>query len=94
MERLYQQLDNNQFVVLAVDLREQRDIVRDFADDLGLTFPILLDSQGITGSVYGVRGIPTTFLIDKDGKLVARLVGSKEWDTPEFADIIRQLINE
>ena len=94
MERLYQQLKDDQFVILAVDLQETGETVREFADELGLTFPILLDSMGIAGAGYGVSGIPTTYLVDKEGRLVARLIGSREWDTTGTLEILRELMEE
>jgi thiol-disulfide isomerase/thioredoxin len=94
MERLYNQIPKDRFEILAVDLRESPDIVAEFVNELGLTFPILLDSQGRTGAIYGVRGIPTTFLVDKEGRLVGRLVGSREWDTDSFIDLLESLIDE
>ena len=94
MERLYNQMSKDQFEILAVDLREAEETVAQFAEELSLSFPILLDSQGMTGGIYGVQGIPTTFLVDKEGRLVGRLVGSREWDTDSFINLLEILIDE
>ncbi|HML21057.1 MAG TPA: cytochrome c biogenesis protein CcdA [Aggregatilinea sp.] len=66
------------FVVLGVDYQESADTITDFTDDLGITFPLLLDEDGaINGDVYGARiqGYPTSFLIDQNGVIVAYYVG-------------------
>jgi len=84
----YQGINDDRFKIVAVDLQEDRETVKEFTDELDLSFPILLDERGIAGSIYGISAIPTTFLIDKDGGLVARLVGSREWNT------IGMLMNE
>ena len=94
MERLHRTINDERFVILAVDLREERELVEEFAEELGLSFPILLDPRGITGLVYGVRAIPTTYLVDKQGRLTARLIGSREWDTPGFESALRRLMDE
>ncbi|MDF1567008.1 MAG: TlpA disulfide reductase family protein [Spirochaetaceae bacterium] len=94
MDRLYQGIDDDRFEIVAVDLQEDRKTVEEFAEELGFTFPILLDEKGIAGSMYGISGIPTTFLIDKNGGLVARLVGSREWDTKDFRETIGMLMDE
>ena len=94
MHRLHQAVNDERFVILAVNLREDPQTVRKFAKELGLSFPILLDPRGITGLTYGLRAIPTTYLVDKQGRLTARLIGSREWDTPEFKDALRLLMDE
>lgn len=94
MERLYAELPRDRFEILAVDMREFRGKVAEFVDELDLTFPVLLDERGVTGAMYGIRGIPTTYLVDKEGNLVARLVGSRQWDTAEVQEAIRHLIDE
>jgi peroxiredoxin len=53
--------------VLAVNFDEPADLVQSFAEELNLTFPILLDPGGRIQSLYQIRGYPTTFLIDSDG---------------------------
>lgn len=94
MQRLHQAVNDERFVILAVDLREDPQTVRKFAKELGLSFPILLDPRGTTALTYGLRAIPTTYLVDKQGRLTARLIGSREWDTPEFKDALRLLMDE
>jgi thioredoxin-related protein len=94
MERLYNQVSKDHFEILAVDLREAEETVAQFAKDLNLSFPVLLDSQGTTGAIYGVQSIPTTFLVNKEGHLIGRLIGSREWDTDSFINLLETLIEE
>jgi len=94
MQRLYDSVASDQFEIIAVNLREDEDMVDDFMEELGLTFPVMLDTTGYVGSVYGVRGIPTTFLLDKQGRLIGRIVGTREWDTPSFEALIKDLMAE
>lgn len=52
---------------------------------------IWLDPRGATGRAFGVRGLPTTILLDRAGREVARLEGEAEWDRPEMLAAIRRL---
>ncbi len=53
--------------IVGVDLEEDPALVRQFVDELGITFPILLDEEGTVSERFNVRGLPTTFFIDRDG---------------------------
>jgi thiol-disulfide isomerase/thioredoxin len=94
MQRLYQKLKAEGLEVLAVDLREDKGAVQAFAKELGLSFPILLDSDGRVGSAYNAFSIPTTYLLDREGFIFARAVGSREWDTPEMVETFRRILRE
>jgi len=54
--------------------------------------PVLLDPQGAAARAFGVEGIPTSFIIDKDGREKARLSGAADWSTPEAAAAVRMLV--
>jgi thiol-disulfide isomerase/thioredoxin len=94
MQRLYEKLKADGLEILAVDLQEDKVKVQAFAKELGLAFPILLDSDGRVGAAYNARSIPTTYLIGRDGSIFARAVGSREWDTPELIDIFRLILKD
>jgi peroxiredoxin len=63
-----------ELVVLLVDSKESRDIVRQFSDEFGITHPILLDQDGAVKELYQIFAIPTEFFIDVDGIIRARLI--------------------
>lgn len=60
----------------------------------GLTFPVVLDPTGRVQNLYGVTGLPTTFVINKRGRVVARLLGGREWDAGNTPEQIQKLIGE
>jgi len=91
MEKLYSRMEGQDFAMLAVDLQENEDQVRRFVDTAGYSFPVLLDSSGRTGAAYQVSGIPTTYIIDKQGNVLARVVGGREWHTPEIIELFLDL---
>ncbi len=56
------------FVVVGVNVEEDRATVKSFVKKNGLSFPILLDSKSqVTTQLFGVRGMPTTLIIDREG---------------------------
>jgi len=95
METLYLRYKDQGLEMLTVNLRESFLVVRQFVRSGGYTFPVLMDTDGKIGNVYGVSAIPTSFIIDRKGNMIGRLVGSIYWDTPEvFAAIEAMLKSE
>ncbi len=92
LERLHQAFRGRDFALLAVDLQEEKDQVQRFAAEYSLSFRVLLDSSGQVGSTYGVRSIPTTYLIDRRGFLLARFIGGREWDAAELRSLLEELL--
>jgi peroxiredoxin len=62
--------------VLAVDLQEDAKTVRNYADSVGLTFPIVLDRTGRVSALYRITALPTSFFIDKDGMIRDMQIGA------------------
>jgi thiol-disulfide isomerase/thioredoxin len=83
MEAVYQKLKNKGFEILAVNLGETREEVSAFMNKYKLNFPVILDSTKITGTYYHIQAIPTTYIIDKRGLIIARFIGSFNWNTPK-----------
>ena len=94
MEKLWQKFKEEAFVILAVDLQEKEEEVNSFMNDYGLTFQALLDSKGEVGSMYAVRAIPTTFLIDPEGRIVGKALGARDWASEDAFDLIEHLLAE
>lgn len=64
-----------------------------FYQDRGITgLPMLLDPGGAAGQAFGARGIPTTLLIDRQGREAARVEGAADWATAQAAALVRSLI--
>ena len=91
MERLYQQMKDDGFTIVAVNFGETAEQVKPFVEELRLTFPILLDREGQASRLYRVFSLPTTFLLDRHGALVGRAVGAREWDSADAKRLFRAL---
>ena len=96
MERLYQNLRSDGFLVIAVNQMEDPDHVFAYTGQLGVdpTFPILFDTDGKVSTSYQVQGLPTSFLIDKRGMVRFRAIGGREFDHPAVETLIMQLLSE
>lgn len=86
LERLASRLSNDRFAVVAVSQdKGGMAVAKPFLDKLGVRgLLVYSDPTGRLSREYGGRGMPTTFIVGKDGKLIARLEGSADWDAKEI----------
>ncbi|MFP4560738.1 MAG: TlpA family protein disulfide reductase [Thiohalorhabdus sp.] len=97
MQRLYEDLEDRDFEILAVNVGEQESTVFSFTQgelETEITFPILLDSGGELIEQYPVQGLPTTFLVDREGRLAYKAMGGRDMAQPEFKEYILELLEE
>ena len=74
--------------------RTGADTVKKYVEELELTFPTLHDQTSKIASQYGVRGVPTTYVIDANGKAVGGAVGPRPWNSEEVYGLVEQLLKE
>ncbi|MDR2095670.1 MAG: TlpA family protein disulfide reductase [Treponema sp.] len=94
MEVLYKRYRDKGLEFLAVDIMEKKEQVSSFMKDFGLSFPAALDSSGDVSGMYGIRGIPTTFIIDRQGRIIVASVGGREWNTPAMLNAFDLLLSD
>src|SRR5918999_2868441 len=93
LERLHQTYRQSQdFAVISIDYKESAEQVKAFFQKHALTFPALLDQSGSVSRDYLVSGMPTTYLIGRDGMLLARGVGGRDWTRAEALALIKALV--
>ena len=93
-EDLHRKLGAEHLAVVAVNVREPSPLVREYVGTLGLTFTVLVDPKGEIQRSYGVIGLPTTFLIGRDGRAVARAIGPRDWTASRSRELFRTLLRE
>jgi peroxiredoxin len=93
MERLHQEFKDRDLAVVAVDIQESPKQVARFMKDFRLGFPALLDSDGKVTALYQVRGLPTTVLVDRQGRVVGRAVGARNWASAGSRALIQALLS-
>ena len=94
MEEIHSRFQGEPFTILAVNVQEGAPTVQPFVEEFGYTFPVLLDESGSTAGEYGVRGIPTTYMIGPDGIVLAQLVGTREWNEAEIVERLSAVFEE
>ncbi len=94
MERLYRTYKDKGLVVVAVNVREDSPTVQAFARELTLSFPILRDHDASVARSYAVRPLPVTYLIGRDGRVLWRAFGSREWDRPPARQVFSSLMEK
>jgi len=93
MEKLYQELKNEDFEILAVSVDESgAEAVNPFMKKHKLDFPVLLDTKGDIKTLYQATGIPESFIIDKDGIIVEKIIGPRDWAASGAIRFFRNLI--
>ena len=91
---LYNEFKDENFVVLAIDIQEKREIVAKYAKLVQLPFPILMDFSGQVAFKYGVRAHPAHYLINGKGEMVASILGARDWANTETRNLIRFLLDQ
>ncbi|HOX92107.1 MAG TPA: TlpA disulfide reductase family protein, partial [Spirochaetales bacterium] len=79
------------FTIIAVDVQETVSQVKSFMEIKKFTFPAYIDTNGAASARYASRGIPSTYILDKQGTILAYMIGSYEYDKPEVIALIREL---
>lgn len=93
IQSLYEKMDTAgvEFVILSVDRDEDESKIARYVRQYGYTFPVYRPSGTLT-SQLDVPGIPTTFIISKEGKIVSKDVGATNFDTPRFRKFLSELL--
>jgi peroxiredoxin len=94
LERLQREFSSRGLSIIGVNARESRAAVGRHATELGLTFPLVLDPDGKINARYGVIGLPTTFVIGRDGRAIAFAVGPRQWESAPARALIEALLAE
>ena len=93
-EQLHREFSVHGLAVIGINAREETTTIRNYAKEFGLTFPVIVDPKGTINAAYGVIGLPTTFLIGRNGRPVALAVGPREWASTPARVIIQALLAE
>jgi peroxiredoxin len=95
METLYEEFkSNSNFMLLAVSQDEGgRAPVESFIKKNGYHFTVLLDPKNIVSTAYGASGVPETFVIGRDGRIVAHHLGAFDWSRPDVREALKELLD-
>jgi peroxiredoxin len=92
MERLHQEMKDEDFEILAVSIDDSgADAVAPFMERLKLNFTALTDTKGAIRHLYQVTGVPESFVISKNGIIEEKIIGARDWASPEVIRYFRSL---
>jgi peroxiredoxin len=94
MDRLFRSYRDKGLMILAVNMQESAKTVRPFVQELKLTFPAVLDTKGAVSREYGIRALPVSFLVGREGNILWRAMGGREWDTPPLREYFGRAVAE
>lgn len=80
-----------QMVCVSVDEGGKK-AIEDFFKNSGFSLPAYTDPNGQTAKTYGITGVPESFLIDKNGVIVKKVIGGMDWNSPEVVNFIEGLM--
>ena len=95
MQLLYDSLASRGFRIAAVSIDAgPTEDVRAFGKELHLSFDLLQDQSGRIQQIYQTTGVPESFLLDKDGVIVKRVIGAHDWNSPVNRALVERLLAE
>lgn len=92
MEQVHRDYGPRGLVVLAVNMEQSPETVRAWVRDRGLTMDVLLDVAGHVNSAWKVAYSPMVFVVGRDGRLIARAIGARDWTGPEGREFLDALV--
>ena len=93
MEKLYQRFREYDFEMLTISVDKDLSLITPFVKKYNLTFPVLLDPDSkVAKRAYKTTGVPETFVVDKNGIIVHKAIGPRDWATHEMMESFAQLI--
>ncbi|GHU10124.1 hypothetical protein FACS1894151_09160 [Spirochaetia bacterium] len=91
LQHFYTQYTNESFTLLTISVGEQAETVKTYIEEHEYQFPVILDTTNMLRKEYAQR-IPKTYIIDREGRIIARIDGNKSWDEEQAIKIVRYLI--
>ena len=91
MEKLHKKLQDQEFIMVSVSIKESAKKVDDFFKKRKLTFAALLDPKGHTSKEFGIAQIPTTFVLNKNGEIIGKALGPRHWESKTAVIFFKQL---
>ncbi len=91
MNRALAILNDENIAMLGINVGDQQEAIEAFSKDFPMDFTVLMDKTGAVSQQWQVIGFPTTFIINRQGEIVHRVVGDREWDQKNMLDSVRSV---
>ncbi len=94
LESMYKKLRPDGLTIVAISIDRQKEEVESFVRKYSLTFPVLMDTDGRVAAEYGITGVPETFILTSDHKLLKHIIGPLDWTSDNVMGYLKMLITE
>lgn len=94
MQRAWEQVEAEGVGMIAINVGEDAETVQAFLEQVPVSFPLPLDTDSTVAQRWPMRGLPTTFVVSPEGRLVYKAIGEREWDDPALLEQVRALRTE
>jgi thiol-disulfide isomerase/thioredoxin len=91
LEKLWKANKDKAFSIMGVSIGEKALTVKDFIAEAGYSYPVFVDPNNAISEKFGVRSIPTTYILDKKGRAIASKIGGAAFDSEESIALFAQL---
>jgi peroxiredoxin len=91
MQRAWEQLETEGIGLIAINVGEDAETIETFIEQVPVSFPLPMDQDSAEIQRWPLRGLPTTFVVSPDGRLVYKATGERQWDAPELLEQVRAL---
>jgi len=91
MQRAWEQVREEGIALIAINVGESAGEIERFIEQVQVDFPLPMDTNSQVVQAWPVRGLPTTFVVDPEGRLAYKAAGEREWDDPALLDLVRDL---
>ncbi|MCX7793497.1 MAG: TlpA family protein disulfide reductase [Thermodesulfovibrionales bacterium] len=92
MQRFYKKFNGNGVRVLTVLYRDDPFQALGFLKQMNYDFPVFIDHEQRAAQIFGLTGVPETYIIGRDGRLLHRIIGPFDWDSPDFQEYINGIL--
>lgn len=93
IKKLETSMQGEKFQIVMVNTAEDEDTIFEFLGSIDVELNSLMDVDGLVTEVWKPRGLPTTFLINPDGKVKYQAIGGREWGEPEYLTFLKKLLS-
>lgn len=95
MQKVYDRFKDRGFEMLTISVDKEQELIQPFMEKYNLTFPVLLDpEEKIAKQVYKTTGVPETFIVSKNGVIVHKAIGPRDWATEDAMAAFEQLVEQ
>lgn len=92
LKQLGERFQNQGLVIIAI-AEDSKEAVMSFVKSSGLTLPVLIDQYGSALRAYQIKGLPTTYLVNRTGLIEEVIVGSKDWKNPTVVQALAKTLS-